>query len=365
MKAISLFTGAGGMDVGFQNAGFDVVWANDFDKDACGTYRLNYGDHIRHGSIDDLMPELKELGQTGGISCLFGGPPCQGFSVAGKMDAQDPRSKLVWSYMQAVSLVRPAAFVMENVKSLATLDKFRAIREGFIKEAIKLGYNVDLMVLNSKEFGIPQGRERMFLVGFRDRPNHFRDLIDSQRCSPPRLRDVLLDVGKIGSPQNNRICKAKITAAAKPILRRSPYAGMLFNGQGRPLNLEGHASTLPASMGGNRTPIIDDEALYGNQTPWIEEYHAHLMSGGEPIDWKSVPGRLRRMSVDEAIAIQTFPRDYKFAGSQSSVFKQIGNAVPCMLAESVARVVFELLSESPSAVKKRCKISKELQLELT
>ncbi|MCW0390028.1 DNA cytosine methyltransferase [Xanthomonas sacchari] len=364
MKAVSLFTGAGGMDVGFIQAGFDVVWANDFDKDACETYRLNHGDHIHHGSIDDLMPELEALGRTGEVACLFGGPPCQGFSVAGKMDAHDPRSKLVWSYMEAVRLIRPAAFVMENVKSLATLEKFSAVREGLFKEANKLGYNVELVVLNSKDFGIPQGRERMFLVGFRDRPNRFRDLIADHKRPAPKLRDVLLGVGKIGSPTNNRICRAKVTAAASPVMRRSPYAGMLFNGQGRPLNLDGHASTLPASMGGNRTPIIDDAALYDGATPWVEEYHAHLMDGGEPIDWQTVPQRLRRLTVDEAIAIQTFPRDYKFAGPQSSVFKQIGNAVPCTLAEAVASVVFELLSESPSATKRRRRTSDELELEI-
>lgn len=364
MKAVSLFSGAGGMDVGFLRAGFDVVWANDFDKDACETYRLNHGDRILHGDINDFMPELEALGRTNDVACLFGGPPCQGFSVAGKMDANDPRSKLVWSYMEAVRFIRPNAFVMENVKALAKLEKFRMVREGLFKEASKLGYNVELVVLNSKDFGISQGRERMFLVGFRDRPNRFLDLIESRKRPAPKLRDVLLSVGKIGSPTNNRICKAKITTAAAPILRRSPYAGMLFNGQGRPLNLDGHASTLPASMGGNRTPIIDDAALYDNETPWVEGYHAQLMGGDEALEWQSVPNRLRRLSVDEAIAIQTFPRDYKFAGSQSSIFKQIGNAVPCALAEAVASVVFELLSENPNATKSRRSVSGELELEL-
>src|SRR5688500_13662355 len=86
MKAISLFSGAGGMDVGFRKAGFEVIWANDFDKAACKTYELNHGPHIHHGDLDELMPQLAALGKKGGIDCLFGGPPCQGFSVAGKMD---------------------------------------------------------------------------------------------------------------------------------------------------------------------------------------------------------------------------------------------------------------------------------------
>jgi DNA (cytosine-5)-methyltransferase 1 len=364
MKAISLFSGAGGMDVGFRNAGFEIIWANDIDKDACETYRVNHGPHIHRGDLDGLMPQLEEIGKNEQITCLFGGPPCQGFSVAGKMDAHDPRSKLVWSYMEAVRLTQPAVFVMENVKALAALEKFRDVREGLFKEAIKMGYDVELVVLNSKDFGVPQGRERMFFVGFKGRPNHFRKVVEEERRTPPKLRDVLLGVGKVGAETNNRLCKAKVTAAASPVLRRSPYAGMLFNGQGRPLNLEGHATTLPASMGGNRTPIIDDGALYGNETPWVEAYHASLMEGGSPVDWQTVPSRLRRLSVDEAIAIQTFPRDYQFVGPQSSVFKQIGNAVPCDLAGAVARAVRKLLAEDPKKPTRRRYESDELELEL-
>jgi DNA (cytosine-5)-methyltransferase 1 len=364
LKAVSLFSGAGGMDVGFRDAGFQIIWANDIDDDACETYRLNHGSHIHLGDLGELMPQLEKIGRTEQITCLFGGPPCQGFSVAGKMDAHDPRSKLVWSYMEAVRLTRPTVFVMENVKALAALEKFRAIREGLFKEAIKMDYDVELVVLNSKDFGVPQGRERMFFVGFKGRANHFRAAIKDEMHKPPKLRDVLLAVGKVGSGTNNRICKAKVTAATSPVLRRSPYAGMLFNGQGRPLNLEGHATTLPASMGGNKTPIIDDAALYESQTPWVEKYHASLMEGGSPISWQSVPSQLRRLTVDEAIAIQTFPRNYNFAGPQSSVFKQIGNAVPCALAGAVARTVRKLLTENPRVTERRRWEADELEFDL-
>lgn len=363
MKAISLFSGAGGMDVGFRKAGFEVIWANDFDKSACKTYELNHGPHIHHGDLDELMPQLAALGKRGGIDCLFGGPPCQGFSVAGKMDAHDPRSRLVWSFMEAVRLTKPTAFVMENVKALASLEKFRAVREGLFKEAMDLGYDVDLVILNSKDFGVPQGRERMFLVGIKGQRNRFRTLIEEQRAEAPTVREVLLSVGRIGSDANNRICNAKVTAAAKPVMRRSPYAGMMFNGQGRPLNLDGHSTTLPASMGGNRTPIIDDESLYEGHSPWVEEYHAHLMEGGKPIDWKTVPSRLRRLTVDEAIAIQTFPRDYVFAGPSSAAFKQIGNAVPCGLAAAVATAVIKQLRDAPPKSGGRRKVERPV-LEL-
>ena len=107
-----------------------------------------------------------------------------------------------------------------------------------------------------------------------------------------------------------------------------------FNGQGRPLDLDKPSSTLPASMGGNRTPIIDQEQLDSGAEPWIREYHSRLMRGRPPL--KKVPKRLRRLTVDEAAAIQTFPHDLEWAGPQSAQFRQIGNAVPPILAKAVA-----------------------------
>ena len=157
------------------------------------------------------------------------------------------------------------------------------------------------------------------------------------------MRDIIAPLGKAGSKTNPHVTNAKITLAAPPILRKSPYAGMLFNGQGRPLDPDAYSSTLHASMGGNRTPIIDEDQLYKGKSAWVSEYHKHLMDGGKPYDMDSAPKRLRRMTVDEAHLLQTFPSDFKFLGSKSSVFRQIGNAVPCNLAESVANLTVAIL----------------------
>lgn len=349
MKAVSLFSGAGGMDVGFSRAGFDVLWANDFNKEACATYRLNHYNPIHCGSIDDYLPQLGSQFTPGDIDCLFGGPPCQGFSVAGKMDPDDPRSQLVWSYMKAIEMIRPRCFVMENVKALACLEKFKAIREGLIQKATSLGYRVELHILNAKDFGVSQNRERMFLIGFHESfasrlPSSFQEQLDAQRKPGTLLKDLLRPLGKPLNPNNQKVCRAKITLAKNPVLRASPYAGMLFNGQGRPLNLSGYASTLPATMGGNRTPIIDEKALYEGEEPWIEHYHRQIMTTGPRIDTDTlVPSFLRRITIEEAMAIQSFPADYHFFGTQSAVFKQIGNAVPCSLAESIAHGVKGIL----------------------
>ena len=109
-----------------------------------------------------------------------------GIFNSGEMDADDPRSQLVWSFMKAVEISRPDAFVMENVKALASLEKFKFIREGLVKKAIQLGYEIDLVVLNSKDFGVPQSRERMFLVGFKNHKNNL------QNYELPSFAEVIL-----------------------------------------------------------------------------------------------------------------------------------------------------------------------------
>ena len=334
-SVVSLFTGAGGLDVGFEQAGFRTVWANDLNADACGTFELNHGRGIIH--CDDLHRKMPEIAKLARPDALIGGPPCQGFSVAGYMDMNDPRSELVFTYMSVLRTLKPRAFVLENVKALASLAKFRPIRERLLREAKAAGYDAQLRVVRASDFGVPQARERMLIVGFLDqRASDFFAHLETQRTVAPKLRDAISHLGKAGSATNPRICKAKVTIAARPILRGSPYAGMLFNGQGRPLDLDGYASTLPASMGGNRTPIIDEEQLYDHHQPWVVNYHANLMKGKPPLMTKCAPARLRRLTIDEAAAIQTFPADYHFVGRTSSVFAQIGNAVPCELARRVA-----------------------------
>jgi DNA (cytosine-5)-methyltransferase 1 len=341
-NTVSLFTGAGGLDVGFAQAGFETIWANDLNADACATFERNHKPEvIRCGPLEKFIDQLEDLPT---VDVLIGGPPCQGFSVAGYMDLNDPRSELVYAYMDALRRIRPRAFVLENVKALATLAKFRPIRERLLREARAEGYNVELLVVRASDFGVPQARERMLIVGFRDQSaSDFVAHLETQRKVAPKLREAIAHLGRAGSVTNPRVCKAKVTIARRPILRASPYAGMLFNGQGRPLNPDGYASTLPATMGGNRTPIIDEEQIYDGENAWVVDYHAQLMKGGKPLSNKVAPERLRRLTLDEAAAIQTFPPEYEFAGRSSSIYAQIGNAVPCELARRIATSVNAVL----------------------
>ncbi len=345
-NAISLFTGAGGMDVGFRKAGFNIVWANELDEDACDTYSLNHNSTVIRG---DLRDNVKELSNFSNIDVVFGGPPCQGFSVAGKMDPNDERSKLIFSFMDVVETVEPKAFVLENVKALAVLGRWEPVRKALFDRARSLGFDfVEIVVLNATEYGVPQKRERMFLIGIKGGNKipagifGMESYINKYKKKAPPVKNILKKLGPVGSKKNPATCKAIITIARKPILRKSPYAGMLFNGAGRPLDPDGYSNTLPASMGGNRTPIVDEQHVFNGGKSWIEEYHKEIINGKDPQNFK-VPNYLRRITLNEAAEIQTFPEDYKFSGRQNSIYKQIGNAVPCELAFAVSSGLFDAL----------------------
>lgn len=330
---LSLFSGAGGMDLGFIQAGFRVVWANDIDRDACSTYRENIGTHVYLGSVDQVPPESLPTADV-----VIGGPPCQGFSVAGKMDPDDPRSRMVFKFAVVVDAVRPRMFVMENVKALGALEKWAPLLSALRQQFHEIGYTTDFRVLNSADFGVPQVRERVVLIGSRDPRSCSRFPAPTHAGKWVPAAAVLKDLPEPGTPGNEGLCTAKIALAPNPVMRRSPFAGMLFNGQGRPMDLDRPSPTIHASAGGNKTPVIDTRQLRLGERPWVEGYHRMLMDGGEP-GRGVAPLSLRRLTVREAARLQSFPDDYAFSGRQSSQFRQIGNAVPPLLARRIAESV--------------------------
>ncbi len=341
MKCVSLYTGCGGLDLGFGEAGFETVWANDIDPLALETY---CGEVVRRGySVPKIVGgdlSRAALPERGSADVVIGGPPCQGFSVAGRMDPNDPRSRQVWEFFRVVEAISPAAFVMENVKALATNARWAGTIQALEAKGERLGYRCRVLLLNAADFGVPQTRERMFLVGVRDQ-KIATPLPGSRRRT---VREALRALPPFAEPGNHSICKARVTAARFPVLRKSPYAGMLFNGQGRPVDLDAPALTLPASMGGNRTPIIDQSALADGSKPWVVGYHAKLSNGAAPT--AIVPARLRRLTVEEAACLQGFPTGMTFAGSQCAKFRQIGNSVPPALGAAVARQLKRVLAGS-------------------
>lgn len=335
-RLLSLYAGAGGLDAGFVAAGYHPVWANERDPHAVST-RHEVLNAVSLGcDTDEIVVtgdlDLSALPARGDVDIVVGGPPCQGFSVAGKRDPDDPRSMQVHRFLDAVEHLRPAAFVMENVPALSEGSRWAETRASLVCRARDLGFWTTLCVLNAADFGVPQNRRRMFLLGSRVRV----PVTPSPTCSRPvTVREALSALPRVGEPGNDQLCLARITAAKTPVLRVSPYAGMLFNGAGRPVNPDLPALTLPASMGGNRTPILDQANLDDPSLPlWVPSYHEWLCDGGAPA--REVPARMRRITVAEAAALQGFPQDVTWHGPRTAQYRQIGNAVPPPLAQAVA-----------------------------
>lgn len=345
MKCVSLYTGCGGLDLGFHQAGFSVIWANELSPFALQTYK-NELQRTRRDLPELVCGDISEakLPPKKSAEIVIGGPPCQGFSVAGHMNPNDPRSRHVWEFFRVVEHVAPLAFVMENVKALGHNSRWAATRASLQTKGEQLGYQTRLLLLNAADYGVPQLRERMFLVGIKGKT------IPTPEKIPMRLsvRTALGELPSFGKQGNDSICKAKITLAKAPVLRKSPFAGMLFNGQGRPIDLDAPSPTLPASMGGNRTPIIDQLSLETGANPWVLNYHESLLLGN-PFTGK-VPSRLRRLTVEEAARLQGFPLGMSFEGSQCARFTQIGNAVPPPLSFAVAKTLLNVLSNDDPIV---------------
>jgi len=334
--AISLYCGAGGLDCGFAAAGVRMRWAIDHDRFAVETYNANLepyavcGDVLQVDPPPDLAPDL-----------VIGGPPCQGFSVIGRMNPEDPRSQHVDHFFDVVERLRPRAFVMENVKALGASPRWTAVRERLLARADALGYERELFILNAHDYSVPQSRERMFLVGIRGASPQRPEATTDRR--PPTVREALSALPRFGLAGNDLGCSARVVPAREPIMRPTAHRGsLLFNGSGRPLQLDGPAKTLPASMGGNATPIIDQEEFEHGAEPWVVGYHSRLQAGQPALD--RAPDRLRRITVQEAAALQTFPSSWAFAGPRVAQYRQVGNAVPPKLAEAVAQSVVAVLA---------------------
>lgn len=319
MKAVDLFSGAGGLTLGLKNAGWDVVGAIEFDKYATATHHHNLpGTKTLRTDVRDV-----DWSQFQGVGLVAGGPPCQPFSVSGKQLGDQDLRDMVPEFLRIVSIVQPRAFVMENVKGLAST-KF----SGYLKDAInrfrKLGYVVEHRVLNAADYGVPQFRQRLFIVGTLTGTFKFPE----PTHGPSRGHAWVTVEEAIKDAPTDDPNRAKVAYCKNPILRKSPYAGMLLNGKGRPLDLGSPSLTIPASAGGNRTHVIDP----GKE---LVRYHTELMNGGKARQGV-VPG-CRRLTLRECARLQGFPDDFVFLGPKSKQFSQVGNAVPPLLAEAVTR----------------------------
>lgn len=297
------------MDMGFSRAGFKIVWANDIDRDACETHRKWSSAEVVCSGIADIS--LSSIPQA---DVVIGGFPCQGFSLAGPRKINDSRNALYQYFVRVVEALQPEAFVAENVKGILTLGQGQVL-SAIVDAFRENGYEVRAHLANAADYGVPQERWRVFLVGIKtSRPYSFA--FPEKSPSRTTLGHALRSVPK---PNEADICQAPYSSRYMSRNRRRDWSEVSY--------------TIPAMA--KQVPLHPSSPRMRKLGPDRWEF------GKE--------GTTRRFSWQEAAAIQTFPIGMDFVGDLESKYRQIGNAVPVHLAEHVGRSLRKALTYPESS----------------
>ena len=317
---ISMFSGAGGLDMGFHNKGFKILWANDFSNDACDTYDkwANFkSDGSRKSPENCTIIECGDVSKLDlenvlpGVSAdvVLGGFPCQGFSLAGPRQVDDSRNVLYRHFVEMVRIKKPKVIVAENVIGIKTLGN-GAVFDKIIEDFSELGYTMSAPTVNAKNYGVPQDRMRVIFIGIKNEICHGGAYIfPSGDPKIVTLKDALKDLPPVDMSD---VCQAAFSSR--------------YMSRNRQRNFDEVSFTIPAMA--KQVPLSPD-------------------SDGmefEDVDKFRFIGKYRRLSYKEAAAIQTFPPEIEFCGDLDSKYRQIGNAVPVKLAESIAHEVKKILT---------------------
>ena len=354
LKAIDLFCGAGGLALGLRQAGFSLVASLDDDPCAAKTYRANLGTHIIETGIDKISPDhLLEFAGLRGNDCdlLAGGPPCQGFSVQRRGDDNDQRNSLVLKFIRFVEVIRPRFFLIENVRGLMS-KRGRPFFEQLMSRAQMAGYRLSVSKLNAVDYGVPQERIRVFMVG---------QLIDNAcfvpfQFPPPshraeNYRTVRSAIGDLprppddGSPHPRFPLHYRETRLSKTNLERFRH---IPEGGGRddlPEHLQLRCHTDNPS---HRHKDVYGRMWWDRPAPTLTARFDSFSRGrfGHPEDDRTI-------TLREGARLQTFPDDFHFYGNREAVARQIGNAVPPRLAEVIGEAIADCLKPSHQAKKTR------------
>lgn len=316
-KILSLFAGAGGLDLGFEKAGFEIVYANEYDKSIWETYEKNHTTPLDHRDIRKI--DSSELPDCDGI---IGGPPCQSWSEAGSLKGiNDSRGQLFYDFIRILKDKKPKFFVAENVSGMLSKRHQEAV-DNFIKLFEEAGYEMHIQLLNANDYDVPQDRLRVFYVGFR------KDLkVNFQFPEPlshkPTLKDTIYDLKDNAIPT---LDKNKTNGDKCKFPNHEYMTGSfstIYMSRNRVRNWDEPSFTIQA--GGRHAPLHP-------QAPkmiQVEKNKRIFEPGKEDL--------YRRLSVRECARIQTFPDDFIFYYNDvATAYKMIGNAVPVNLAKAVA-----------------------------
>jgi DNA (cytosine-5)-methyltransferase 1 len=327
MTLISLFSGAGGLDKGFHNAGFRTVAANEFDAKICPTYRENFP------NVDLIEGDIRKISSDrfpDEITGIIGGPPCQSWSEAGSLKGiEDARGQLFYEYIRVLKDKQPLFFVAENVSGMLA-SRHSAAVSGFMKLFDEVGYHVNLKMLNANDYDVPEDRDRVFYIGFRKDLN-IRDFEYPKKVEhKPTLRETIWDLQDTAIPA---LAKNKTNGDRCAVPNNEYFIGAfspIFMSRNRVRSWDEPGFTVQAS--GRQCQLHP-------QAPKMIKVEKNLQ--------KFVEGKehlYRRMTVREVARVQSFPDDFKFIYTDVNYgYKMIGNAVPVNLAYHVAMQIKKTL----------------------
>lgn len=320
MNLISLFSGAGGLDLGFNYAGFRTITANEFDKKICPTFKINFPDV---NLIEDDIRNVPSNSFPDNVTGIIGGPPCQSWSEAGTLKGiDDARGKLFYEYIRVIRDKQPLFFVAENVSGMLSKRHHEAVTK-FINLFDESGYYVSLKMLNANDFDVPEDRNRIFFVGFRKDLGIYNFEYPKPLKHKPTLRETIWDLQETAIPAKRK----NYTNGSNCNIENNEY----FVG-----------SFSPIFMSRNRVRCWDEPAFTVQASGRQCQLHpqAPKMIKIEKNKHIFVIGKehlYRRMTVREIARIQSFPDSFKFIYDNIDYgYKMIGNAVPVNLAYHIA-----------------------------
>jgi DNA (cytosine-5)-methyltransferase 1 len=314
----SLFAGIGGICLGFKQAGFEIAWANDFDKNACITYRANFEHSLIEGDIHKINPDKLQK-----VDVITSGFPCQAFSIAGyRKGFHDKRGDLFFQTMRFIDEIKPKAFLLENVKNLTTHDKgntFKVIKDYILNN----GYSFIPKVLNSKEYGdVPQNRERIYIVGFKGEKDYWGEIDKKNICS-----------NAFKFPESIPLTK-KCHGLLEEEIETEDYSYEKYRESNKKMY----------NMLNNF--MVNEESVYQYRRVYVRENKsnvcptltANMGTGGHNVPLIRDGGEIRKFSPRECARLQGFPDEFKFPEnvSRGQLYKQIGNSVTVSVIERIA-----------------------------
>lgn len=348
-KILDLFCGAGGFSCGLDSLKeFETLIGVDFNQSALDTFKHNRNNAITIcGDLTDsnVKNKIIDLSREKGINMIIGGPPCQGFSLKGKnLGLDDPRNFLFKEYVYLVKKIKPEVFVIENVKNLLNACDGFFINQ-IVNEMTELGYIVNYDVLNASNYGVPENRERAIIIGSLSRSISLPKPYDTKKTT---VRDAISDLAYLNSGEGCDVSRYinEPKSDYQAMLRNE--SGFLFNHKATThssvaieklmmIPPEGDKSSLPIELHGKQKfSTTWSRLIWDSQSPTIDTRFDTPSNGRN-----SHPELHRAITPREAARIQSFPDSFQFLGNKSEVCKQIGNAVPPLLAKAIGKSILE------------------------